>query len=115
MFVAKPTKQQLQWYDLGFGVLIHYLPLQDGELVIANMHGDLTTYNPPRLDPEQWVRSAWKAGAKYAVLVAKQCSFASWPTDVNDCSIASSIGNFTHFGIHTCSNNNCCTTAVNDG
>lgn len=89
MFVARPTKQQLQWYDLEFGVLIHYLPIQDGELIIANIHGDLTTYDPPRLDPEQWVRSAWKAGAKYAVLVAKQCSFAAWPTEVNDCSIAS--------------------------
>ena len=91
MYIAKPTEQHLRWYDQEFGVLIHYSPLQDGKMILPGQHGDLRTYNPPHLDPEQWVRAAWKAGAKYAILVAKQCSFAAWPTKENDYSIASTL------------------------
>ncbi len=88
MYVAKPTERQLEWYDREFGVLIHYFPYRDGKQILLGREA-LAAYDPPALDPEQWIRTAWKAGAKYAVLVAKQCAFAAWPTKENDCSVAS--------------------------
>ena len=47
------------------------------------------TIHPTKLEPEQWVRSAAKIGAKYAILVTNHCTgFSLWNTAVNDFSIA---------------------------
>lgn len=96
MNFAKPTKQQLQWADMEIGVIIHYL--------MENYNPDFKAYktdavrtelspdrfNPQNLDPEQWVRSAYELGAKYAVLVVNHCTgFSLWQTKVNDYSCAS--------------------------
>ena len=78
MNIVKPTKEQLIWHDAEIGVLIHYCM----EIYCPGLMPRLFkskavrtaiaphTINPQKLDPEQWVRSAAAAGAKYAVLVA---------------------------------------------
>lgn len=93
---AKPTKKQLEWADMEIGVLIHYLmeiynpefKKYKTEAVRTELSPDRV--NPTKLDPEQWVRSAYELGAKYAVLVTNHCTgFSLWQTEVNDYSVAS--------------------------
>lgn len=97
MYVAKPTKEQLAWHDMELGVLIHYgMEIYHPELPGAWYKTDQVrellapaTICPTKLEPEQWVRSAYELGAKYAVLVANHCTgFSLWNTKVNDFSIA---------------------------
>lgn len=97
MYIAKPTKEQLAWHDLELGVLIHYgmeiyhpeLPYPWYKTDLVRTKLDPATIHPTKLDPEQWVRSAYEMGAKYAVLVANHCTgFSLWNTKVNDFSIA---------------------------
>ncbi len=95
MYVAKPTPQQLEWQDMELGVLIHYLwcsfppkafckDPRMAELIPAE------TFDPKKLDPEQWVISAKEMGAKYAVFVANHCEgFSWWPTKENNFNISS--------------------------
>ncbi len=90
--IAKPTPQQLLWQEQELGVIIHYImdiyapymtPSQiKSKKVRTKLHP--SKINPANLDVEQWVRSAWEMGAKYAVLVANHCTgFSLWPTKVN--------------------------------
>ena len=97
MYIAKPTKQQLLWHELELGVLIHYcLEIYRPELTGDWYKTDAvrteippSSLHPARLEPEQWIRSAAKMGAKYAVLVTNHCTgFSLWNTAVNDFSIA---------------------------
>ncbi len=91
--IAKPTSQQLLWQEQEMGVLIHYImdiyapELDPKEIKTNKVRTALSPdkINPESLDPEQWVRSAYELGAKYAVLVANHCSgFSLWQTKVND-------------------------------
>lgn len=96
MSKAIPTVKQLEWADMEIGVIIHYLAeiynpdfkAYKTKAVRTELSPD--RFNPTKLSPEQWVRSAWELGAKYAVLVANHCTgFSLWPTKVNDYSCAS--------------------------
>ncbi len=95
MYVAKPTPQQLAWQDMELGVIIHYVlsiykPGCHYKDALIREEIPLNTVKPAKLDPEQWVRSAWEMGAKYAVLVTNHCEgFSLWPTKENDFSVAS--------------------------
>ncbi len=91
--IPKPTPQQLLWQEQELGVIIHYImdiyapymcPSQiKSKKVRKKLHPG--KINPTNLDVEQWVRSAYEFGAKYAVLVANHCTgFSLWPTRVND-------------------------------
>ncbi len=93
---AKPTLQQMKWADMEIGVIIHYImeiynpdfKAYKTDAVRTELSPD--RFNPQKLDPEQWVRSAAELGAKYAVLVANHCTgFSLWQTKVNDYSCAS--------------------------
>ena len=87
----KPSPQQVEWQDLEFGVLIHF----GTNTYLDREWGDGTAspqvFNPTQLDPEQWLRAAKAAGAKYVVLVAKHHDgFCLWPTQQTDYSVKSS-------------------------
>jgi alpha-L-fucosidase len=87
----KPSPQQVEWQDLEFGVLIHF----GTNTYLDREWGDGTAspqvFNPTQLDPEQWLRAAKAAGAKYVVLVAKHHDgFCLWPTAQTDYSVKSS-------------------------
>jgi len=96
MYIAKPTKQQMEWQDMEIGILIHTkffygpdnLPEQvdaeTAELARSMMVAQAKRCSPKKLDTEQWMRSAAEMGAKYAVLVAKHGDgFALWDTKEN--------------------------------
>lgn len=87
----KPSPQQVEWQDLEFGVLIHF----GTNTYLDREWGDGTAspqvFNPAQLDPEQWLRAAKVAGAKYVVLVAKHHDgFCLWPTAQTDYSVKTS-------------------------
>ena len=85
MYVSdKPTEKQMEWADLELGVLIHCLIGQSFDPEARKK------FNPEHLDTDQWIRSAVKLGAKYAVLVCKHgTGFTNYPTKANDYSVAS--------------------------
>lgn len=73
-----------EWADYEIGVLIHCLIGQDFDPAVR------ASFDPANLDTDQWIRSAVKLGAKYAVLVCKHGSgFANYPTAANDFSVSS--------------------------
>ena len=87
----KPSPQQVEWQDLEFGVLIHF----GTNTYLDREWGDGTAspqvFNPTQIDPEQWLRAAKAAGAKYVVLVAKHHDgFCLWPTSQTEYSVKSS-------------------------
>ncbi len=94
--LAKPTARHLEWADMELGVIIHYL--MDiynpgyGGYKTAGVRTEMPAsgFAPEGWDTDQWMRSAAKMGAKYAVLVANHCTgFSLWQTKVNDYSVAS--------------------------
>jgi len=73
--VAKPSSRQTellrQWEELKFGMFIHYgLSTFTGDWQ-TNKNASPAAYAPSNLDVRQWVRTARRAGMKYAVLTAK--------------------------------------------
>jgi alpha-L-fucosidase len=88
---VKPSPQQVEWQDLEFGVIIHF-----GTNTFLNREwgdgtADAKVFNPSQADPEQWVRAAKAAGARYVVLVAKHHDgFCLWPTAQTRYSVANS-------------------------
>ena len=87
-----PTPSQQKWAAAEIGVLIHF-DLQVFEPGYSfrkdwNYHPDPAIFNPQELNTDQWVEAAKRAGATYAVLVAKHCSgFSLWPTKAHPYSV----------------------------
>jgi len=88
----KPSVRQLEYQDWEFGLFLHF-----GIRTFYEGHrdwdgGDMpaSTFNPVKLDCEQWIRTANEAGMNYAVFVAKHHDgFANWPSKYTDYSVAS--------------------------
>ena len=89
--IVRPNKIQQDWADAEIGVLIHF----DMQVYVPEYnwreygsHPDASVFNPTELDTDQWLETASKLGAKYAVLVAKHGSgFSLWPTEAHDYSV----------------------------
>ncbi len=92
--IVIPTQQQIEWAECEIGVLIHFdMPVFKPEYLWNDYgtHPDPAIFNPTELDTDQWLETAQKLGAKYAVLVAKHCSgFSLWPTEAHGYSIKNS-------------------------
>ena len=86
-----PNDIQLAWADAEIGVLFHLdMPTfkPDYNFRRWGTHPDAATFNPAELNTDQWLKTARKLGATYAVLVAKHCSgFSLWPTEAHDYSV----------------------------
>jgi len=90
-----PSKSQLKWANSEIGVLIHYdinIFAKGGadavDLAKKETLPPLSAFNPSKLNTDQWIETAKKAGAKYAVLVAKHgTGFTLWPSKANDYNI----------------------------
>jgi alpha-L-fucosidase len=87
----KPSPQQVEWQDLEFGVIIHFGTNSFLDREWGDGTADAKVFNPTQADPEQWVRAAKAAGARYVVLVAKHHDgFCLWPTKQTAYSVAGS-------------------------
>ena len=84
-----PNTGQALMMSRKYGMFMHYGP-QTFDL-LANQYGlvenyhysppSISIYRPTQLDPAQWIDTAWNAGFRYVVLVAKHSSgFCLWPT-----------------------------------
>ncbi len=86
-----PNEIQQDWAEAEIGVLIHFdMPVFVPEYRWSRFgtHPDASVFSPTELDTDQWLETASKLGAKYAVLVAKHCSgFSLWPTEAHDYSV----------------------------
>jgi alpha-L-fucosidase len=90
-----PTPQQVEWADCELGVIIHLdVQVFEPSYQFREQRGycpSPSVFNPTQLDTDQWIETAARTGAKYAVLVAKHCSgFSLWPTQAHNYSVASS-------------------------
>ncbi|MDR1381263.1 MAG: alpha-L-fucosidase [Tannerella sp.] len=92
--VVVPNGIQQVWADAEIGVLIHLdMPVFRPEYDFRQWgtHPDAEIFNPAELNTDQWMETAQKLGATYAVLVAKHCSgFSLWPTEAHDYSVKNS-------------------------
>lgn len=88
---VKPSPQQVAWQDLEIGAIIHFGPNTFMDREWGDGTADSSVFNPPHVDPEQWMRAAKSAGVKYIVFVAKHHDgFCLWPTEKTNYSIKSS-------------------------
>lgn len=74
--------QLTAWQSLAYGMFIHFgmSTFTGEELSLGNSPSE--AYAPDKLDVEQWVSTAHKAGMKYAVLTAKHVSgHCLWPSE----------------------------------
>ncbi len=89
--IVTPNERQLAWSNAEIGVLIHFdMPVYQPDYTFRKWgsHPDASIFNPTELNTDQWLETAQKLGAQYAVLVAKHCSgFSLWPTEAHDYSI----------------------------
>lgn len=89
------VKKLQAWENLGYGMFIHFgMGTYFGT---EWWKGDppASTYNPDKLNVDQWIETARDAGMKYAVLTAKHASgFCLWPTRYTDYNVTNS-GNKT--------------------
>lgn len=94
--IPVPTERQLLWQDMELGVIIHWLnniynpDFKEYKTKKVREAIPPSIMNPCNPDTDQWLRSASKLGAEYAVLVANHCTgFSLWPTKENDYSVSS--------------------------
>ena len=88
---VKPSPQQVAWQDLELGVIVHFGTNTFLDREWGDGTADPKVFNPTQVDPEQWVKAAKSAGAKYIVLVAKHHDgFTLWPTKQTDYSVKAS-------------------------
>jgi alpha-L-fucosidase len=89
--VAKLRK----WEDLKYGIFVTF---GMSTYVVGKVHPDIpdgtdpaSTYNPDKLDVDQWIQIARDAGMKYAVLTTKHVAgHCLWPSRYTDLTVAQS-------------------------
>ncbi len=90
--VVTPTEAQIEWAEAEIGVLLHMdMPIYHPEYNHREYgtHPDPMTFNPTELNTDQWIETAKKMGAKYAVLTAKHGSgFTLWPTKTHEYNVS---------------------------
>ena len=88
--MVNAKEAQLEFLNWEFGVFFHF-----GIRTFYEGHKDwdmepmaLSAFDPRELDCEEWIRTVWEAGGKYAVLVCKHHDgFANWPSAYTEYSV----------------------------
>ena len=86
-----PSPQQVQWQKMETYAFVHYglNTFTDKEWGYGD--ADPKTFNPSRMDVEQWARTFKAAGMKGVIIVAKHHDgFAMWPSPLTEYNITKS-------------------------
>src|SRR5690606_26602116 len=82
-----PTKGQQTWQECEVGLIYHFdISVAAGKHTSGNNAYkevfDPKTYNPKKLDTDQWIEAAVAAGAKYAIFTATHFNgFLQWQSN----------------------------------
>jgi alpha-L-fucosidase len=88
---AKPTKPQMAWMKLGYGMFIHFGPGTIRGLSYGDGKFPAEKVIFEKLDVAQWAGVAAEAGMKYAVLTSKHVDgFCLWPSRHTEYSVKNS-------------------------
>lgn len=92
-----PRPAQLAWQEAELGIVFHYdLHVFDERRYVQHDNRrrpplPASAFDPPRLDADQWVDAAVRAGATFAILTAShETGFRLWPSRANPFSVKNS-------------------------
>ena len=86
----RPAKKQLEFLDWELGVFFHFgiRTFYEGHIDWDGKPMALEGFNPTEIDCEQWIRTVYEGGGKYAILVCKHHDgFANWPSKYTEYSV----------------------------